>query len=187
MDRIDYFYFIVDTSASMSGRKIGAVNDAINNIIHRLKRFVASKDIQFKIILLSFADKPKWSNIIPIEIKTFSFMDLSADGEASNLGKALETLSEKLERQVETDINKGSSTTIIFFSDGLITDEIDKPINRLNSMSVYVNANRIAVAFDDEISKDFAEDYFGLIVNKRENIVIDDFVKLNKMLFEKYR
>lgn len=187
MDRIDYFYFIVDTSASMSGRKIGAVNDAINNIIRRLKRFVASKDVQFKIILLSFDDKPKWSNIIPIDINSFSFMDLSTGGEATNLGKALEALSDKLERQGETDVNMGSSTTIIFFSDGLITDEINNPLNRLNSMSVYRNTNRIAVAFDDEISKDFAEDYFGLIVNKRENIVIDNFVKLNKMLFEKYR
>lgn len=187
MDRIDYFYFIIDVSKSMAGRKIGAVNDAVNNIVYRLKRFVGSRDLTFKIVSMTYADKPFWSNSIPVEVNVFVFSDLLTIGTESNLGVALTELNEKLLRQGEVDNEKGTSTTIVLFSDGLSTDDIGAPLEVLKNNVMFNNANRIAVTFDDELSKDIAFEELGTFVNKEENIVVDDFVKLNKMLFEKYR
>lgn len=187
MDRIDYFYFIIDVSKSMAGRKIGAVNDAVNNIVYRLKRFVGSRDLTFKIVSMTYADKPYWSNSIPVEVSGYVFSDLLTIGTESNLGIALTELNEKLLRQSEVDTEKGASTTIVIFSDGMSTDDIRAPLEVLKNNEMFVNSNRIAVTFDDELSRDIAFEDLGLLVNKEENIIVDDFVKLNKMLFEKYK
>lgn len=187
MERIDYFYFVVDVSGSMAGRKIGAVNDAINNIVYRLKRFVNSRNLHSKVTMLSYADFPRWSNYIPVDVNAVAFGDLQLEGEDSNLGKALVELNSKLSRQGQTDSMNGSSTTIIFLTDGLVTDEPDDALKELEKNSVFCNSNRIGVTFNDERKGNIAKDYLRLLVNKAENIIVDDFVKLNKVIFDKYR
>ena len=186
MDRIDYFYFIIDVSKSMANRKIGSVNDSVNNIVYMLKKLASSDGIKARIVTMTYADKPQWSNLIPVEVSTFVFSDLLTIGSESNLGAALSELNEKLNRQSEVDKEKGASTTIVLFSDGLSTDDISAPVEVLNKNEMFTNSNRICVTFSDELSKDIALEEFALLVNKRENIIVDDFVQLNKMLLEKY-
>ena len=187
MERVDYFYFVVDVSGSMRGRKIGSVNDAVNNIIHRLRRFVGNRSLTAKIITLAYADEPRWSNFIPVDVTSFAFSDLQPEGEASHLGKALEELDRKLFRQGDTDSNKGRSTTIIFFTDGLSTDDLQGSVDMLAKNEIFCNSNRIGVTFNDELSRAIAEENLRLLVNGSDNIIADDFVKLNRMLFEKYK
>lgn len=187
MEKVDYFYFVVDVSGSMRGRKIGSVNDAVNNIIHRLRRFVKNRRLTAKIIMLAYADEPRWSNFIPVNVTSFAFNDLQPEGEASHLGKALEELDRKLSRQGNTDSEKGRSTTIIFFTDGLSTDDLQGSVDILAKNEIFCNSNRIGVTFNDELSRDIAEENLIMLVNKSDNIIADDFVKLNRMLFEKYK
>ena len=104
MSRIDYFYFMVDVSNSMSGRKIGAVNDALNNIVFRLKKIMRSQGVSANIILLTYADNVRWSNVLPESVDSFVFTDLNVEGTASNLGLALSELDSKLKRQSEASI-----------------------------------------------------------------------------------
>ena len=187
MERTDYFYFIIDVSGSMSGRKIGSVNDSLNNIIYRLKRFAGKESLTVKVIVMTYAGEPKWSNSIPEDIINYSFTDVFLEGEQSNLGRALEELNQKLTRQGITDKEQGRSTTVVLFTDGLSTDDLQNSVNELNKNPVYVNSTRIGVTFDEDLSLDIAEKNLKLLINKDENLVVDNFVKLNKMLFEKYK
>ena len=186
MDRIDYFYFVIDVSRSMCGRKIGAVNDEVNNIVHRLKRFVGSRTVTAKMVVMTYANIPQWSNFVPVDVSSFCFSDIQIEGEESNLGKALLELNEKMLRQGDTDPEKGASTTIVIFSDGLSTDELQDSIRELHENLVFNNSTRIGVTFEDELSKDIAIDCLKLLVNKTDNIIVEDFILLNKILFEKY-
>ena len=187
MERADYFYFIVDVSGSMRGRKIGAVNDTLNNIIYRLRRFAGNRNVTVKIIMQTYADRPSWSNYIPVDAASFVFSDLQPEGEASDLGKALMELDQKLFRQGDTDPEKGKSTTIIFFTDGLSTDDIQAAADTLAKNEIFRNSNRIGITFNDELSRDIAEENLSLLVNGSGNIIADDFVRLNEIIFEKYK
>ena len=57
MGAVDYYYLIIDVSDSMHGNKIGAVNDAVNNMIFRLKRVKMAKDITLKVVSLTYSDE----------------------------------------------------------------------------------------------------------------------------------
>ena len=53
--------FVVDTSGSMEGNKIGAVNDAIRNVIPMLKDISDNNaDAEIKIAALDFSSNVKW-------------------------------------------------------------------------------------------------------------------------------
>ncbi len=56
-----YFFFVVDTSGSMSGAKIGTVNSAIEEVVPELKDISESNaDAQIKVATLSFSTGARW-------------------------------------------------------------------------------------------------------------------------------
>jgi uncharacterized protein YegL len=187
MARTDYVYIIVDNSNSMTGNKIGAVNDAINNILFRLKKIQAGNDVSIQMILMSFAERVVWSNVFPVPLNQFAFTDLYTAESESNLGNALKELSGKLEKQYEVTSTKGSETTILLFSDCLYSDDAYEGLSILKENPVFKLANRIGISFHDAISEDLAEKFLKDYVSGSDNIVIDDFGKLSRLLFEKYR
>ncbi len=187
MSRIDYFYFMVDVSNSMSGRKIGAVNDALNNIVFRLKKIMRSQGVSANIILLTYADNVRWSNVLPESVDSFVFTDLNVEGTASNLGLALSELDSKLKRQSEARGDEDYVTTIVLFSDGLSTDEYKDKLEILNQNVLYNASNRIGVTFKSDLLADISLKMFKDFCNSEENIIIDSFQQLNQAIFNMYR
>lgn len=58
-------FFVIDTSGSMAGNKIGAVNDAVENVLPMLDEISASNpDAEIKVAALEFSSgcNCKWSN-----------------------------------------------------------------------------------------------------------------------------
>ena len=54
-------FFLVDTSGSMSGDKIGAVNEAIREVIPEIKDISSENaDAQIKIVVLEFSSGARW-------------------------------------------------------------------------------------------------------------------------------
>lgn len=187
MARVDYVYIIVDNSNSMIGNKIGAVNDAINNILFRLRKIQASNEVCIQMIQMSFAKSVVWSNVFPVPLNQFTYSDLYTSENESNMGAAFEELYEKLEKQYEVTSNKDSETTILLFSDCLYSDDISEGLNKLRRNFIFNSANRIGITFNDELSLDLAENLLIEFVSGNDNIVVEDFSKLNRLLFEKYR
>ncbi|MDE6024287.1 MAG: VWA domain-containing protein [Lachnospiraceae bacterium] len=187
MERIDYVYIIVDNSNSMLGNKIGSVNDAINNILFRLRKIQAKNDVSIQMIQMSFAKSVVWSNVFPVPLSQFVYNDLYTCESESNMGTAFKELYEKLERQYEVTSTKDSETTILLFSDGLYSDDVYAGLSLLKKNPIFKTANRIGITFHDDLSEDLAEKFLAEYVSGSDNIVIDDFGKLNRLLFEKYR
>lgn len=185
MVRTDYIYFVVDVSNSMKGLKLGSVNDAINNIVHRLKRAVNSLNIEIMMVVLTFSDRVRWSSILPQSINSFIFEDLVVEASESNLGLALGELNEKLQKQKVVYDTTGE-TTIILFSDGLATDDYEVQMKKLNDNEVFVNSNRIAFTYGSDVF-DLIKKPLCTFVGNEDNVIVDDFISLNNNLFEHYR
>lgn len=185
MKRTDYIYFVIDVSNSMQGAKLGSVNDAINNIVHRLKKVVNSMNIDIKLVVMTFAENVRWSSILPISLNSFVFEDLLVEASESGLGQALEELNEKLLKQEVVQDSMGE-TTLILFSDGLATDDYEEQIKKLERNNVFLNSNRIAFTYGSAIYELIKEPLCEF-AGKEENVIIDDFLSLNRILFERYR
>ena len=96
--RIMVLFFVVDTSGSMSGAKIGTVNSAIEEIVPELKDISESNaDAQIKVATLAFSTGAQWIDSSPVAAENFRWNYLDANG-VTDLGEACMQLNEKLSR-----------------------------------------------------------------------------------------
>lgn len=89
-------FFVVDTSGSMAGDKIGSVNDAIRETVPDLRDLSdGNPDASIKIAALQFDTDAHWLYPQPVESSDFQWTDLQIGG-LTSLGLALDKLNEKL-------------------------------------------------------------------------------------------
>ena len=68
--------FVIDISGSMKGARIGAVNDAIRNVLPELKkREKGNTSAEIKVAILEFSTNAHWRTLIPEPVSTFQFTD----------------------------------------------------------------------------------------------------------------
>ena len=114
-------FFVVDTSGSMQGTKIGAVNTAIREVLPELKD-AGGSDVDLKVACLTFSSGCKWMYSTPIASDSFQWNNVDADG-VTDLGSACRELSEKLSKNGFLKAPSGSVAPAIFLmSDGEPTD-----------------------------------------------------------------
>ena len=77
--------FVIDNSGSMAGEKIGAVNNAIRDIMSIMPDIQDDTgDATIKISALTFSDDAKWIYSEPKTIEEFKWRDIGTEG-ATNL------------------------------------------------------------------------------------------------------
>ena len=142
-------FFVIDTSGSMAGTKIGSVNTAIREVIPELQD-IGGSDVDLKIAVLTFANGHKWLYPVPIPVDTFQWNNLNANG-CTDLGSALKELSAKMSKDVFLNAPSGSVAPAIFLmSDGEATDDYDGGIDVIKKNNWYKYAIRVAVAIGDD-------------------------------------
>ncbi len=91
-------FFVIDTSGSMAGNKIGAVNDAVENVLPMLDEISASNpDAEIKVAALEFSSGCNWLYDEPKLASEFVWQDVTASG-LTSLGAACQELNTKLSR-----------------------------------------------------------------------------------------
>ena len=135
-----FLYFLIDTSGSMDGAKIGSVNDTMENITSELKLYSDNESVYINV--LSFARKAKWMYKEACSIKDFEWNVLTASGMTS-LGSACKMLAKHIEKNAGNDEIK-----ILLISDGLPTDDFEDGIEKLNAVLVNYNSSRYAIALE---------------------------------------
>ena len=112
-------FFIVDTSGSMQGAKIGAVNSAIEEVLPEIAKISdENADAEIKIAVLDFSTDAKWLTPKPIDASNYAFNYLEAGG-LTALGDACIKLNEKLSRKQFMAEAVGSFAPALFLlSDG---------------------------------------------------------------------
>lgn len=155
-------FFLIDTSGSMSGNKIGAVNDAIVNVIPMLEDISSSNpDAEIKVAALEFSNGTKWLYNEPKSVEDFKWIDVQAGG-LTSLGEACLELNSKLSRSGYMKSASGSyAPAIILLSDGGPTDNFDGGLQTLQSNNWFKNAIRIAIAIGDDADLDVLARFTG--------------------------
>lgn len=120
------FYILIDCSSSMKGDAIEAVDQALKNLITKLR----DDPYLYNIIWLSiiaFDSTPR--QLFPLRpIECFTALPLAAGG-SSNLGKALRFLNRRINKEVarHTKEQRGDGTPLVFLmTDGQPTDNWEK-------------------------------------------------------------
>lgn len=150
-------FFVIDTSGSMAGSKIGSVNDAIENVLPIIGEISdENPDAEINVAALEFSTGTRWLYDEPKGAKDFIWQKVEADG-LTSLGEACEELSKKLSRSdgfMPTSSGSGYyAPAIILLSDGGPTDNFEAGLKSLQSNSWYNNAIRIAIAIGDDADK----------------------------------
>ena len=74
-------FFLIDTSTSMEGSKIGAVNDAVENVLPMISEISSENpDAEIRIAALEFSSGTRWLYDEPKPASDFVWQDAQADG-----------------------------------------------------------------------------------------------------------
>lgn len=155
-------FFIIDTSGSMAGSKIGAVNDAVVNVLPMLEEISAENpDAEIKIAALEFSTTCNWLYNEPKLASEFVWQDVQATA-LTSLGAACKELSSKLSRSGFMQSASGSfAPAIILLSDGAPTDDFDSGLAMLKNNNWFKAAIKVAVAIGDDADKDVLTKFTG--------------------------
>lgn len=155
-------FFLIDTSGSMQGTKIGAVNTAIREVLPELQD-VGGSDIDLKVACLTFSSGCQWMYHEPISSESFQWNNVEADG-VTDLGEACRELSEKLSRNEFLKAPSASVAPAIFLmSDGEPTDDFESGLKELKQNNWFKYAIKVAVAIGDDANTETLAKFTGNI------------------------
>lgn len=155
-------FFVIDTSGSMSGKKIGTVNTAIQEVIPKIKDISEDNaDAEIKIAVLSFSTGAEWITQAPVAVDDFRWNDIDAGG-VTDLGRACNALNEKLSTEAFMKDKKGSyAPAILLMSDGEPTDSYRQSLEELKKNRWFECAIKVAIAIGDDANKEVLADFTG--------------------------
>jgi len=174
--------YVLDTSGSMSGDRIAAVNAAMNETMLVLREVSNNNPTaELKIGVLQFSSGAKWiTDNGFVFMEDFFWNDLTAGG-ITDLGCALNELNSKLSRKAYLDSDVGYKVpVIIFMSDGGPTDDYMSALKKIeNTNKWYKASTKIAIAVGDGANVDVLEQIVG---NREAVIRVDDLETLKKLI-----
>lgn len=173
-------FFVIDTSGSMAGTKIGAVNTAIREVIPEL-RGIGGSDAVIKIAVLLFSTAVQWMYKEPVSVDDFQWNTIEAGG-VTALGAACEELNDKMSRNTFLKAASASVAPAIFLmSDGDPTDDYKHGLAKLKNNRWFKNAIRVAVGIgtEDDVSTENLADFAG---SSEAVIYTPTAVELRKMI-----
>ena len=153
-------FFIVDTSGSMTGTKIGAVNNAIREAIPEFKD-AGGSDVDLKIACLKFSTGCEWMHASPISVDSFKWENASAEG-VTDLGAACRELNKKMSQTAFLKAPSASVAPILFLmSDGDATDDYEGGLKELQQNKWYKYAIKVALAIGDDANREELAKFTG--------------------------
>lgn len=142
--------FVIDNSGSMDGEKMGAVNNAIRDVMTIMPEIQEdTSDAEIKISALKFSDKASWVYSEPKTVSEFKWNDLTTEG-GTNYSRCYDELSKFLRKKENggqmPDIG-GVAPIIILMSDGMPTSsDWEDHLNELKKKGWFKVALKYALA-----------------------------------------
>lgn len=174
--------YVLDTSGSMQGDRIAAVNLAMTETMEVLKD-VSEKNTtaELKIGVLQFSTGANWvTNQGLVFMEDFFWNDLKAGG-LTDFGSALSELNQKLSRSEFLNSDVGYKVpVIIFMSDGEPTDDYESALKKAwESNKWFKIATKIAIAVGDDANIEVLQKIAG---NSEAVIKVDDLETLKQLI-----
>ena len=160
-------FYVVDTSGSMCGSKIGSVNSAMEEAITSdlPEISAANDDAEIKVAIMQFSSGCSWitPQSGPIAIGDVIWNDLNAGG-VTDLGAACKELDKKLSRNEYLNSQTGAyAPVILLLRDGGPTDNWEKELKQLKLNNWFKHAIKIAIAIGDDADKTVLAEFTGTI------------------------
>lgn len=179
--RTMHLFFMVDTSGSMRGAKIGAVNDAIRNVLPIVRDISDSNaDAEIKIAALNFSNGCEWLYNEVKNAEDFEWTDQTAGG-GTDLGEACRDI-EKVLHQKGGWMNSSSGSyapVFILLSDGGPTDDFDSGVAALKKNNWFKAGIKVAIAIGEDADTDVLAKFTG---NIERVIRVHDVETLKKVI-----
>lgn len=172
-------FFLIDTSGSMEGRSIAAVNDAMREVIPDVKD-ISNKnaDANIKFAVMSFSSGTNWETPQPVVLDSYKWTDLSAGG-TTDMGEAFMELNSKLDLNAFLQEPAGvKAPVIIMLSDGEPTDDYKAGLKKLQQNKWFKKSIKIALGVDDA-NMDVMAEFTG---SKESAIYLKDKGLLKKLI-----
>lgn len=153
-------FFLIDTSGSMRGTKMGELNTVMEELIPEIRR-VGEADTDVKLAVLTFASDVKWMYPHPVSIEDFEWSRLGADG-VTNMGEAFKELSLRMSRNSYLNSPSLSFAPVIFLmTDGYPSDDYKAGLKALKANSWYKFGLKAALGIGSEANDAMLAEFTG--------------------------
>lgn len=147
-----HVFYVLDTSGSMTGEPIAALNGAMTETTEILRQMAKSNaDALVKIAVLEFNSGCRWIQPLgPELLEDFIWQDLQAGG-LTDMGMALKELDSKLSKNEFLSSMTGAYLpVIVFMTDGYATDDYKKALEQIRQNKWFVRGTKIGFAIGAE-------------------------------------
>lgn len=179
--RVMPLIFMVDTSGSMGGAKIAAVNTAVREALNEVGEISKNNaDAQIKVGALEFSSNAQWMYPQLEDSESFQWQDLQAGG-LTSFGTVLNELNNKLSKShgFMSEPTGMRAPAIILLSDGEPTDEYKHALEKIKGNNWFKIAVKVAIAIGDDANKDVLAEFTG---NIEAVITVHDIPQLKKII-----
>jgi uncharacterized protein YegL len=148
-----HVFYVLDTSGSMEGAKISALNHAMEECTEALKTLAHSNgDARLKIAVMEYNTQCRWvtSNGPEDLEEDFEYEYLEAGG-LTEIGAALKELNQKLSRKEFLNSMTGAlMPVIIFMTDGYATDDYKAALEEIRANRWFARGTKIGFALGED-------------------------------------
>ena len=155
-------FYVIDTSGSMQGSKIGQVESALEEVMQTLQEISdESDDAEIKIAVLEFSTGASWVTPEPVSPEGYRFKSFEACG-VTDLGAACKELDKKLSRNEFLKTTAGAyPPVVLLFSDGGPTDNWVSAVDQLKENNWFKRSIKIAFAIGEDADKEVLARFSG--------------------------
>lgn len=175
-------FYLVDTSGSMAGSKIGTVNAAMEECIPMLKEVAqANDDAEIKVAILQFSSGCQWitPESGPVGLDDLVWNDLQPGG-LTDFGIALKELDKRLSRKEYLQSQTGAyAPVVLLLSDGGPTDDWESGLKQIKENNWFKHAIKIAIDIDSGSDRNVLTAFTG---NPEAILEANDTATLKKMI-----
>ena len=178
-----HVFYVLDTSGSMEGAKISALNHAMEECTEALKTLAKSNgDAKLKMAVMQFNTNCSWVTYNGPEDLDGDFMYEYMDaGGLTEMGAALRELNSKLSRHAYLNSMVGAlMPVIIFMTDGYATDNYQDALEEIRKNRWFRRGTKIGFALGDDADTAM----IASVVGNKEAVIQTTDLELFKRLMK---